>query len=91
MFFKKVMTEKDFKTICRNFIPNCVFRDKGTCGICCYSDGGNDIFYIKAALMPLAALLPDGRLAIYDKWRDITITDDINKLTDWLYFVSKNG
>lgn len=80
------MTEKDFKTICRNFIPDCVFRDKGTCGICCYSgrDCKDDVFYIKAAL------LQDGRLAIYDKWRDITITDDINKLTDWLYFVSKD-
>ena len=76
------MNEKDFKTICRNFIPDCVFKDKGTCGICCYS-GGDDIFNIKAAL------LQDGRLAIYDKWRDITITNDINKLTDWLYFVSK--
>lgn len=76
------MTEEDFKTICRNFIPDCVFKDKGTCGICCYS-GGDDIFNIKAAL------LEDGRLAIYDKWRDITITNDINKLTDWLYFVSK--
>ena len=76
------MTEKDFKTICRNFIPDCVFKDKGECGIICYH-GGDDIFNIKAAL------LKDGRIAIYDKWRDITITNDINKLTDWLYFVSK--
>ena len=76
------MTEKDFKTICRNFIPDCVFKDKGACGIFCYH-GGDDIFNIKAAL------LKDGRIAIYDKWRDITITNDINKLTDWLYFVSK--
>lgn len=76
------MTEKDFKTICRNFIPDCVFKDKGACGIfCCH--GGDDIFNIKAAL------LKDGRIAIYDKWSVITITNDINKLTDWLYFVSK--
>ena len=77
------MTEQDFKTICRKFIPDCFFKDKCTCGICCYH-GGDDILNIKAAL------LQDGRLAIYDKWRDITITKDINKLTNWLYFVSKN-
>jgi len=76
------MNENDFKTICRNFIPDCVFKDKGTCGICCYH-GGDDIFNIKAAL------LPDGRLAIYSA-ADITIINDINKLTDWLYFVSKD-
>ena len=41
-------------------------------------DHGDDIHSI------VVALLPDGRYAVYDQWRDITITKDIDYMKNWL-------
>ena len=71
------MTIDEFKELCKSYFPKCHFKDNGTCGICCYNNG-DDVYSI------VVALLPDGRYAVYDQWRDITITRDLDYMTNWL-------
>lgn len=55
------MSIDEFKELCKSYLPECHFKDNGTCGICCYNHG-DDIHSI------VVALLPDGRYAVYDQW-----------------------
>ena len=71
------MTIDEFKELCKSYLPECYFKDNGTCGICCYNHG-DDVYSI------VVALLPDCRFAVYDKWRDITITRDLDYMKNWL-------
>ena len=71
------MTIDEFKELCKSYLPECHFKDNGTCGICCYNHG-DDVYSI------VVALLPDGRYAVYDQWRDITITRDLDYMKNWL-------
>ena len=71
------MNQEEFIKLCRKYLPNCHFKDEDTCGLCCYNNG-DEIHNI------VVALLPDGRFAVYDKWRDITETRDLDYVIDWL-------
>jgi hypothetical protein len=71
------MNEEEFKQLCTRYLPKCHFKDGGTCGLMCYN-GGDDIHNI------VVALLPRGEFAVYDKWRDITETYDVDYVKDWL-------
>ena len=51
------MKPDEFEKLCRSYLPNCVLKYKGTCGLCCYN-GGNDILDIKVSL------LEDGRFGV---------------------------
>ena len=76
------MTIEEFKTLCKSYIPDCQFKDADTCGLCCYTNGDFDFHKI------VVALLPRGEFAVYDQWRDVTITGDLKYVTDWLKHVS---
>ena len=71
------MTQEEFKKLCKKYLPQCHFKDNGTCGLCCYNRG-DDIHSI------VVALLPRGEFAVYDQWRDVTITPDIEYVINWL-------
>lgn len=71
------MTQEEFKKICEWYLPGCTFKDNGTCGLCCYH-GGEEITDIQVAL------LPRGEYAVYDQWRDCTITADKDYMIDFL-------
>lgn len=74
------MEQTEFKNLCKEYLPNCHFKDNGTCGLCCYNNG-DEVTDIAAAL------LPNGKFAVYDQWRDITITEDVDYLINWLKHV----
>lgn len=71
------MKPDEFEKLCRSYLPNCVIKYKGTCGLCCYN-GGNDILCIKVSL------LEDGRFGVYDQWRDVTFTKDLDYVKKFL-------
>lgn len=71
------MKPDEFEKLCRSYLPNCVLKYKGTCGLCCYN-GGNDILDIKVSL------LEDGRFGVYDQWRDVTFTKDLEYVKKFL-------
>lgn len=71
------MTNEEFKKLCKSYLPKCHFKDGGPCGLMCYN-GGDDIFSI------VVALLPRGEFAVYDQWRDVTITPDLDYVKGWL-------
>ena len=58
-------------------IPECKFKDGGTCGIMCYKGEF-------ACTSIIVALLPRGDFAVYDQWRDVTITRDLDYAKAWL-------
>ena len=71
------MKPDEFEKLCRSYLPNCVIKYKGTCGLCCYN-GGTDILDIKVSL------LEDGRFGVYDQWRDVTFTKDLDYVKKFL-------
>jgi len=73
----KTMKPEEFMKLCREYLPNCTFKDNGTCGICCY-DGGTEVTDI------VVSLYDDGRYGVYDQWRDVTITKDLEYVIKWL-------
>lgn len=71
------MNTEEFKNLCVEYLPTCFFKDNGECGLCCYL-GGYSIHAI------VVSLLKDGRFAVYDQWRDVTITKDVEYVKKWL-------
>ena len=71
------MTQEEFKKLCKLYLPDCEFKDDDTCGLMCYRGD----FCCTSIIV---ALLPRGEFAVYDKWRDVTITADLDYVKDWL-------
>lgn len=71
------MKPDEFEKLCKSYLPNCVIKYEGTCGLCCYN-GGTDILDIKVSL------LEDGRFGVYDQWRNVTFTKDLNFVKKFL-------
>lgn len=71
------MTIEEYSAVCKKYIPECILKDEGTCGLICYK-GKVDLYYA------LVSRLPDGRYAVYDQWRDCTITKDEQYMLDFL-------
>ena len=44
------MTQEEFMKLCREYLPNCHFKDNGTCGHYCYNNG-DEIHNIVVALL----------------------------------------
>ena len=70
-------TRKQFENMCKIFIPNAVFKDAGTCGYICFR-GNTEVTSAEVAL------LSENKWAVYDKWRDCTITDDFDYVFNFL-------
>lgn len=71
------MTIEEYTAVCKKYIPECILKDEGTCGLMCYK-GKVELSYA------LVSRLPDGRYAVYDHWRDCTITKDEQYMIDYL-------
>jgi hypothetical protein len=71
------MDNEEFKELCKSYIPDCEFKDGGTCGLMCYKGEF-------ACTSIIVALLPRGDFAVYDQWRDVTITSDLDYVKAWL-------
>jgi len=70
------MSKEEYKYICMKYFPHCKFKDYGTAGLCCFRS--NETTSI------LVSLLPSGKFAVYDTFRDCTITSDIEYVNNWL-------
>lgn len=76
------MTKEEFKKLCKLYLPDCKFVDGKDCqlepcGLMCYRGHFT-------CTSTIVALLPRGEFAVYDKWRDVTITADLDYVKDWL-------
>lgn len=69
---------QDFIELCKKYIPECIVKDEGTCGWICFK-GGTEPYDAIVALLPRA-----GEYAVYDQWRDCTITKDKEYMLDFL-------
>lgn len=71
------MKVKEFIELCKKYIPECIMKDEGTCGWICFL-GGTEPYNA------IVALLPRGEYAVYDQWRDCTITKDKEYMLNYL-------
>ena len=71
------MEVQAFIELCKKYIPECIMKDKGSCGWICFL-GGTEPYNA------IVALLPRGEYAVYDQWRDCTITKDKEYMLNFL-------
>lgn len=75
--YEPPMKVKEFIELCKKYIPECIMKDEGTCGWICFR-GGTEPYNA------IVALLPRGEYAVYDQWRDCTITKDKEYMLNFL-------
>ena len=62
------MKPDEFEKLCKSYLPNCVIKYEGTCGLCCYN-GGTDILDIKVSLLEMvdSVFMTNGEMLLSQK------------------------